>query len=543
MRWTAAQITEALATPIPAGLTAKGADNSGTNSAGNIGAAISGVSIDSRTIQPGELFIAIRGPNHDAHGFVQKALDRGAPAAVVARSRLGEYPEDVRARLFGVDDTLVALQRLASKVCEMWRKGAAGRRIGAVAGSLGKTTTKEIFAALLGTRFRVLKTQGNLNNEYGLPLTLLRLDDSYDAAVVELGMSHPGELAHLTRIASPDVGVVTRVAVEHLEFFASIEEIALAERELVEMLPWPEAVAVLNADDERVDKFSEVARGKVIRFSAGGGNSAETNANRGAAAEFQAEAPAEFRAEAIDERGIAGSEFDFVWPRGRARLALPLIGRHNVMNAVAALAAASVWGIGAEEARQAFASLKPADKRGEVAHFEDGFSVINDSYNSSPTALAAVIALLGTAPGYERRILAAGEMLELGPSSAELHREAGRTAVADGKIGWIFAVQGQAKELVEGAIGAGFPRERAKWFENSQEAAKHIEAFLKRGDLLLLKGSRGTRMEKILEAIEARHRRTDASGTGVKGPGVNGPSVNRAGKAAEAVEVEPKGHN
>lgn len=534
MRWTAVQIAEALAAPIPAGLTAKGAESSV--------AAISGVSIDSRTIQPGELFIAIRGPNHDAHAFVQKALDRGAPAAVVARGRLGEFPEQVRGRLFGVDDTLIALQRLASKACEMWRKGAQGRRIGAVAGSLGKTTTKEIFAALLGTRFRVLKTQGNLNNEYGLPLTLLRLDDSYDAAVVELGMSHAGELAHLTRIASPDVGVVTRVAVEHLEFFASIEEIALAERELIEMLPWPEAVAVLNADDERVDKFSEVARGKVIRFSAGGGISA--GASTGAAAEFRAEAnasksaPAEFRAEAIEERGIAGSEFDFVWSEGRARLALPLIGRHNVMNALAALAAASVWGIGAEEARQAFASLKPADKRGEVAHFGDGFSVINDSYNSSPTALAAVIALLGAAPGYERRILAAGEMLELGPSSAELHREAGRAVAANGKIDWIFAVQGHANELVAGAVAAGFPQERAKWFENSQEAAKYIEAFLKRGDLLLLKGSRGTRMEKILEAIEARHRRTDVSGTGLNAAGVNGVSG-----AAEPVEAEPKGHN
>jgi UDP-N-acetylmuramoyl-tripeptide--D-alanyl-D-alanine ligase len=512
MHWTAAQIAEALATQIPAGLGVKGAANSDATSADKT---IIGVSIDSRTIQPGELFIAIRGPNHDAHAFVQKALDRGATAAVVARGRLAEFPEEVRRRLFGVDDTLVALQRLASKACEIWREGAPGRRIGAVAGSLGKTTTKEIFAALLSTRFRVLKTQGNLNNEYGLPLTLLRLDDSYDAAVVELGMSHSGELAHLTRIASPDVGVVTRVAVEHLEFFASIEEIALAERELIEMLPWPEAVAVLNADDERVDKFSEVARGRVIRFSAGGGNSADANPSKGA--------PAEFRAEVIDERGIAGSEFDFVWPDGRARLALPLIGRHNVMNALAALAAASVWGIGVEEARQTFASLKPADKRGEVVHFEDGFSVINDSYNSSPTALSAVIALLGAAPGYERRILAAGEMLELGPSSAELHREAGRAASANGKIDWIFAVQGQAKELVEGAVVAGFPRERARWFENSQEAAKHIEAFLKRGDLLLLKGSRGTRMEKILEAIEARH--------------------SRAGIAAEALEVEPKGHN
>ena len=178
-----------------------------------------------------------------------------------------EYPEEIRGKLFVVDDTLDALQRLASRACDMWRK-APGRKIGAVAGSVGKTTTKEILAALLAARFGVLKTQGNLNNEYGLPLTLLKLSDQYDAAVVELGMSHRGELALLTQIASPDVGVVTRVAVEHLEFFASMDEIALAERELIENLPWPNAMAVLNADDERVEKFAEVARGRVIRFGA-----------------------------------------------------------------------------------------------------------------------------------------------------------------------------------------------------------------------------------------------------------------------------------
>ena len=270
MRWTVVQVAEALGVPRPAGLDPL--------------AGLAGVSIDSRTVQPGELFIAIRGPRHDGHGFVAGALDRGAAAGVVARERFGEYPGKSR------ESSLPWTTR--SPLCSGWPRARAksggrrqpGRHIGAVAGSVGKTTTKEILAALLGARFRVLKTQGNLNNEYGLPLTLLRLDDEHDAAVVELGMSHRGELARLTQIASPDVGVVTRVAVEHLEFFSSIDEIALAERELIENLPWPSATAVLNADDERVARFADVARGRVISFGTSAAAEFRAESDRGARA-------------------------------------------------------------------------------------------------------------------------------------------------------------------------------------------------------------------------------------------------------------------
>jgi len=302
-------------------------------------------------------------------------------------------------------------------------------------------------------------------------------------------MSHMGELAALTKIASPDVGVATCVAVEHLEFFKSIDDIALAERELIENLPWPNATAVLNADDERVARFAEVARGRVITFGAN--------------------ATGQFRAEMIEERGLDGTVFDFVSPAGRARLESPLIGRHNAMNAVAALAAASVWGIGADDAKRVFPDLKPADKRGEVVRFAEGFSVINDSYNSSPTALTALIQLLAATPAYERRIVAAGEMLELGESSADLHRACGRVA-AGMQIDWIFGVQGHAADFLRGAIDVGYPKDRTQFFESSAEAAKFIEKFVTRGDVLLLKGSRGTKMEKILEAIDAQHKRTGA---------------------------------
>jgi UDP-N-acetylmuramoyl-tripeptide--D-alanyl-D-alanine ligase len=473
MRWTVVQVAEALGVSAPKGLDPL--------------ARLAGVSIDSRTVQPGELFLAIRGPRHDGHGFVAGALAGGAAAGVVARERWSEYAPEIQARLFAADDTLTALHRLASRACEIWRKARPGRLIGGVAGSIGKTTTKEILAALVGSRFRVLKTQGNLNNEYGVPLTLLRLDEEFDAAVVEMGMSHVGELARLAQIASPDVGVVTRVAIEHLEFFASLDEIALAERELIENLAWPNATAVLNADDERVARFAEVAKGRVITFGAN--------------------PRADFRAEAIEERGLEGSAFDFVSRRGRVRLELPLVGRHNVMNALAALATASAWGIGADEAKKVFPSLVPADKRGEVARFEDGFTVINDSYNSSPSALNAMTELLASTPGHRRRILAAGEMLELGDSSPDLHRECGRAAARLRKIDWIFGVRGHAAEFVRAAVDAGHPAEQAQFFEDSEEAARFLAKFVTRGDLLLLKGSRGVKMEKILEAIDAGHRR------------------------------------
>src|SRR3989441_3299972 len=247
MRWTLTQVAGALGAAAGAGLDPL--------------ARLAGVSIDSRTLRAGELFIAIHGPRHDGHDYVAQALERGALAAVVARAQAGRYAGAALGRCLVVEDTFAALQQLAGAMRQAW-----GRRIVGVTGSVGKTTTKEVLAALLGAKFRVLKSEGNLNNEYGLPLTLLRLKPEDKAAVVELGMSHRGELRRLAEIAEPEVGVVTRVAPVHLEFFASIDEIALAKRELIEGLAGPEPVAVLNADDPRVARFAEVARGRVLTF-------------------------------------------------------------------------------------------------------------------------------------------------------------------------------------------------------------------------------------------------------------------------------------
>jgi UDP-N-acetylmuramoyl-tripeptide--D-alanyl-D-alanine ligase len=269
----------------------------------------------------------------------------------------------------------------------------------------------------------------------------------------------------------------------HLEFFNSVEEIALAKRELVEGLAAPGAVAVLNADDKRVGRFAEGFSGRVVTFG------------------FSPRA--DFRGQNIEEHGVEGTECDFSGPEESARLRLPLAGRHNVMNALAALAAASVWGVGAREAVAVFPKLAPAAMRGELLRFAEGFTVVNDAYNSNPRALESNIDLLAATPA-ARRVLAAGEMLELGESAPQLHREAGAYA-AGRRLDWIFGVRGHGAEIVEGAIAAGHPAAQAQFFDSSEEAGKFLAGFLSSGDVLLVKGSRGVKMERIIEEITARH--------------------------------------
>lgn len=463
MHWTVAEVARALGATAPAGVDPV--------------ARLAGVSIDSRAIRAGELFVAIHGPRHDGHTFVGPALDAGALAAVVAGERAAQYPEAQRRKLIAVERPLDALQSLARAVRRQW-----GRRMAAVTGSTGKTTTKEILAQLLAARLRVLKSEGNLNNEYGLPLSLLRLEPEHDAAVLELGMSRRGELARLAEIAEPEVGVVTNVAPVHLEFFSSVDEIALAKRELIDGLAGREAVAVLNADDARVLRFADGFRGRVLTFGI--------------------EAQADIRAEKISARGADGSTFDCVTPQWRARLEVPLAGTHNVRNALAAIAAASVWSITAEEIQRGLHAVRPAAMRGEVLRLAPGITVLNDCYNSNPVALAATVDLLASASDCPRRVLVAGEMLELGPTSAALHREAG--AYAFGKADWIFGVQGHAAGIVNGAVAAGHPSARTRFFESSEQAADYLAAFVEKGDFVLVKGSRGVKMERIVDALRSR---------------------------------------
>jgi UDP-N-acetylmuramoyl-tripeptide--D-alanyl-D-alanine ligase len=427
-------------------------------------------SIDSRTIQPGELFFAVKGERMDGHDFVQQALEKGAVAAVVRRDELARYA--VKTRLLAVPDTLVALQTLGAAVRRLWAKPLIG-----VTGSTGKTTTKEAIAHVLSSRFRVLKSEGNFNNHFGLPLMLLKIEPEHEAAVIEMGMSHRGEIAALAKIAQPEIGVVTNVAPVHLEFFKSVAEIARAKYELVEALP-AGGTAILNADDEYVSQFGRDFRGKVVLYGL--------------------HQTADVRAENIESRGAAGSAFDVVAGGCREAATLPLVGTHNIYNALAAVATGMERGLSPSEATQALATLAPADKRGAVVQLGN-ITVINDCYNSNPTALNAMVDTLAAMPA-KRRIVVAGEMLELGPSGEELHRRSGQH-MADRGIDILVGVRGLAQQMVEAASRAGI---RAEYVATPEEAGEWLARETGEGDVVLLKASRGVKLERALEAVVGR---------------------------------------
>ena len=426
---------------------------------------VSGYSIDSRTIQPGELFFAVRGERLDGHDFVQPALEKGAAAAVIAKTHAERFAGSQN--LLVVSDVLVALQTLGSAVRRIWGKTVIG-----VTGSAGKTTTKEAIAQVLSAKFRVLKSEGNLNNHFGLPLQLLRVEREHEIAVIEMGMSHAGEIAALAKIAQPEIGVVTLVAPVHMEFFASLADVARAKYELIAALP-PGGVAILNADDAYVSQFGRDFRGKVVTFGV-------TH-------------PADVRAESVETRGEKGTVFTAIAGGERASVKLPLIGLHNVYNALAALAIGWERGIPLAEAAAALAKLAPYDKRGQVVHLA-GTTVINDCYNSNPQALKSMVDALAAMPA-KRRIIVAGEMLELGSAADELHRECGRY-IAQQKIDCLLGVRGSAQAMVEAAQQAGMA---AEFVATPEETGRWLEHNTRKGDAVLLKASRGVKLEAVLE--------------------------------------------
>jgi UDP-N-acetylmuramoyl-tripeptide--D-alanyl-D-alanine ligase len=424
-----------------------------------------GYSIDSRTIQPGELFFAVKGERLDGHDFVHQALAGGAVSAVVRKDQLARFP--VKTCLLAVDDTLTALQTLATAVRRLWGKPLVG-----VTGSAGKTTTKEAIAHLLASRYHVLKSEGNFNNHFGLPLMLLKLEADHDIAVIEMGMSHAGEISALAKIAQPEIGVVTVVAPVHLEYFDSVAAIARAKYELIESLP-AGGTAVLNADDEYVSQFGRDFKGKVVLYGT--------------------HAPADIRAEHIEARGAEGSVFDVVVGGGRERVELPLVGAHNISNALAAVAVGLERAIPLSEAAAALATLKPADKRGQVVQVGN-IRVINDCYNSNPKALEAMVDALAAMPA-KRRIVVAGEMLELGPAGEQMHRSVGQH-IANKKMDVLVGVRGLAQPMVEAAKKRGI---RAEFVATPEEAGEWLAREARDGDVVLLKASRGVKLERALE--------------------------------------------
>jgi UDP-N-acetylmuramoyl-tripeptide--D-alanyl-D-alanine ligase len=435
---------------------------------------VSGYSIDSRTAREGNLFFAVRGERFDGHRFVPEALGRGVLAAVV------EEPVEADAgRLLTVGDTLGALQGLAARVLEEWD----GTTV-AITGSAGKTTTKELTARVLSAAGATHKSAGNLNNYYGLPLSILEMVSNgraaaeFEHAVFEMGMSTPGEIRRLTQIAPPDVGVVTLVAPAHAEFFDDgIEGIARAKAELVEGIV-SGGVSVLNADDERVARMSTL-RSDVRTVT------------------FGLDGERDVTARDVVPEGLSGSRFRLVMPDGEAEVSLPLVGRHNLMNALAAAGVGVALGLAPALVARALAGAAPAKMRGEVVRLANGAVVIDDSYNSNPRALDEMIGALRALPGGGRRIVIAGEMLELGSESAELHRKAGRSAAV--AVDTLIGVRGDARHLVEGAREGGLAE--AHFVETPEEAAAALAGTLGRGDVVLVKGSRGVATDRAVAAL------------------------------------------
>jgi UDP-N-acetylmuramoyl-tripeptide--D-alanyl-D-alanine ligase len=418
---------------------------------------VSGWSVDTRTQNPGDVYFALRGPAHDGHDFVDKAIAQNAAAVVVEKSQSGWVD-----RALVVGDTLLALQTLGAWARQRW-----GGTVVGVTGSAGKTTTKDAIAHLLSTEFSTGKTVGNFNNHVGVPLSILRMPDSCRLGVLEMGMNHAGEIRALAAMAKPEIGVVTNVGYAHVEFFDSIEGVAAAKRELIEALP-SAGVAVLNGDDPRVAAFRAAHVGRSVTF--GFSESADV------------------RAEAVDFRAD-GTRFCV----GGVDYETGMVGRHAVMNLLAAIAVARLFDIAPERLREPVRTFAVGNMRGErVEH--NGIVIWNDCYNSNPEAAESMIDVLRDTPA-KRHIAVLGEMLELGHAADELHRAVGKYAAEHG-VDLLIAVRGHAQAMREAAISAGIGE--ARFFEDPAEAGKLLRQEAKQGDAVLFKGSRGVHVERAL---------------------------------------------
>ncbi len=451
---------------------------------------IESFAIDSREVRAGDVFFALSQPDYANNGFngdfedatkyVASAFEKGAVACVVRTDRYEEHKVELGPladRLIFVDDAIKALQLLAHGVYSEWNKPVV-----AITGSAGKTTAKELTAHVLqASGKKVLRNIKNYNNGLGHPLTVLNLakDDSYDVAVLEMGMSTPmNEIARLCRITPPDVAVELNVLPVHVEHLGSIENVAAAKAELVEGMK-AGGTAVLNADDPRVLAMKGLSKGKAITFGI--------------------ESEADVRAANIAFERFGETAFDLITPDGNARVLFPLNGKHNILNALAAAAVGYSFGMTMDEIAASLHTVAPSPQRGEVLHFADGFTVINDSYNSNPTALLSMVkTLVEGGASAKRRIVVAGEMLELGSDEIAIHRTTGRE-IAESGIDMLIGVRGLSQEMVEGAKEAGL--EATQFAENSDVAGELLLGEIKEGDLVLVKGSRGVRTEKVIEKL------------------------------------------
>jgi UDP-N-acetylmuramoyl-tripeptide--D-alanyl-D-alanine ligase len=468
----------------------------GAVTAGDATREFGNVSIDTRTLKAGDLYVGIHGERFDGAEFAGVAIEAGAAGVVVPRGWLaGLKPRatsekgrsadatrsatalaERRAVVIEVDDTTAALQALAHGI-----RRAAGTKVVAITGSAGKTTTKEVTSEFLEARYRVVRNRGNFNNHIGLPLSLIDLRQRPEIAVVELGMNHAGEISTLVRVAEPDVRVWTNVGEAHLGFFGSLDAIADAKAEIFEGAG-ASTLLVANADDPRIAARIGAFRGRVVTFGI--------------------DRDADVRASRVVDRGIDGTSARVDARSGSVEITTPLIGRANLANILAAIAVAEEFGVPLADVASKAAQLRPAPHRGDIVRLAAGVTVLDDSYNANPTATRGALDVLASSQS-SRRIAVIGEMLELGERSAELHEEVGRAA-ANARVDLLLAVGGApARALADAAIAAGMPAASVRYFATSDDAADAAVALVKTGDLVLVKGSRGVRTDRVVERLKA----------------------------------------
>jgi len=435
------------------------------------GLSFSGVSTDSRTVRAGEIFVALQGERFDGHDFVGDAAKRGATAAIVSKPNVGVDPATGIA-LIQVQDTLEAMGRIAAA-----HRSRFTIPVVAVTGSVGKTTTKDMVAHILSQRLKVLKTEENYNNEIGVPLTALQLEPSHQVAVFELAMRGPGEIAYLARIVRPTIGVVTNVGVTHIERLGSAQAIAAAKAELLQEMG-TDSVAILNADDEHSASLRGAAKGKVLTFGI--------------------ERPADVTARDVTMGEMAASEFRIAAGNEQAPIRLRVPGRHNVLNALAAAAAALEAGATVADVRKGLESVTLGKHRLQVLRSARGFTILDDCYNANPASMVAALEVLGQIRG-DRRMAVLGDMLELGPHAAEMHRDVGREAASRG-LALLVAVGDHAHHLREGAL-TGMTPERVIVAGDVEQCPDIILQAARPGDAVLVKASRAMALERVVEKL------------------------------------------
>ena len=442
----------------------------GVISEGNGEQSLGGVAVDSRQVEPGDLFVALRGERVDGHDYLEQAARKGAVAALVSKKVSVKQP----LTQIIVNSSGEALLELAA-----WYRRQFPVTVVAVTGSIGKTTTKELIAAVLSQRWQVLKNVGNYNTEIGVPLTLFQLREGHQVAVIEMGMRGAGQIRRLAQVVAPQMGVVTNVDVTHIELLGSLENIAKAKAELVVELP-PDGIAVLNGDDPRVRAMGATYGGKIFFYGRGSEN--------------------DYFARDIQTQ--PGGTVDFVahTPQGCIDVHLPLPGQHNVPNALAALAVGSCFGLDLPSMVRGLATCEPVAMRLNIVPGIKGITVINDAYNANPTSMVSGLTTLVDLQGEGRTIAVLGDMLELGPLAPEAHRQVGEQAAQCGID--ILVVLGKWRgDLALGALEAGMAPEKVRDFATKADAIAYLQRYLEPADRVLVKASRGMALEEIVTSL------------------------------------------